>query len=151
MLKDLLESGKCFKLVCGAGNQDLAEVEKLTALYAKAGCRFFDINASKEVINAAKKGLEFAEVNDAYLCVSVGIKGDPHVNKAVIDYEKCISCGQCDEICPQKAIVYHKVKKNRCIGCGRCLKACPKGAISYISEAKELSEVLPPLLDMVSS
>ncbi len=148
MLKDLLESGKCFKLVCGAGNQDLAEVEKLTALYAKAGCRFFDINASKEVINAAKKGLEFAEVNDAYLCVSVGIKGDPHVNKAVIDYEKCISCGQCDEICPQKAIVYHKVKKNRCIGCGRCLKACPKGAISYISEAKELSEVLPPLLDM---
>lgn len=147
MLKNLLESKKCFKLVCGAGNQDLMEVEKLTALYAKAGCRFFDLNASEEVIEAARRGLKFAGAEDAYLCVSAGIKGDPHVNKAVIDYEKCISCGQCDEICPQNAIKYHKVKKLRCIGCGRCAKICPKDAISYVSEAKELSGLLPPLIN----
>ena len=29
MLKDLLEDKKCFKLVCGAGNEDADEVEKL--------------------------------------------------------------------------------------------------------------------------
>lgn len=147
MLESLLKSKKCFKLVCGAGNQDLAEVEKLTALYAKGGCRLFDLNASSEVIDAARKGLKYAGVEDACLCVSVGIKGDPHVNKAVIDYEKCIGCGQCDEICPQKAIKYHKVKRIRCIGCGKCAKICPKDAISFVSEAEDLSNILPPLIE----
>ena len=88
MLQDLLEKRNCFKLVCGAGNEDAAEVEKLVALYAKAGCRLFDLSAKEEVLDAAKRGLAKAGVNDAYLCVSVGIKGDPHISKAQIDYEK---------------------------------------------------------------
>ena len=132
MLKDLLESKRCFKLVCGAGNEDVLQVENLTALYAKAGCRFFDVNASSEVVEAAKRGLKFAEVDDACICVSVGIKGDPHVCKAQIDYDKCIGCGQCDEICPQRAIVYHKVKKAKCIGCGRVLPPLVKSGIDCI-------------------
>ena len=33
MLKDLLEKKQCFKLVCGAGNEDAIEVEKLTYIY----------------------------------------------------------------------------------------------------------------------
>lgn len=148
MIKDLLESKKCFKLVCGAGHEDAFEVERLVYLYAKAGCRFFDLNASPEIVLAAKRALKSAGVEDSCLCVSVGIKGDPHISKAVIDYEKCIGCSQCDEICPQGAIRYHKVKSKRCIGCGRCAKICPKGAISYVSEPKELCEVLPPLIDL---
>ena len=147
MLKEVLEAKNCFKLVCGAGNEDAKEVEKLVAVYAKAGCRFFDLSASEEIIDAARRGLEFAGVNDAYLCVSVGIKNDPHVNKAVVDYKKCISCCSCDEVCPQGAIKYAKVKKYKCIGCGRCAKICPKGAISYVSEEKDLHEVLPPLIE----
>lgn len=146
MLKDLLEAKNCFKLVCGAGNEDAKEVERLVALYSKAGCRFFDLSASEEIVDAAKRGLEFSGVNDAYLCVSVGIKGDPHVNKAVVDYDKCISCYSCDSVCPQGAIKYAKVKKFKCIGCGKCAKTCPKGAISYVSEEKDLREVLPPLI-----
>lgn len=144
MLKELLESGKCFKLVCGAGNEDSVEVEKLVALYSTAGCRFFDLSAKPEIVEAAKRGLR----QEAALCVSVGIKGDLHINKAQIDYEKCKSCGICDEICPQKAIKYHKVKTIRCIGCGKCAKACPQKAISYISQNLELEKVLPPLIDM---
>ena len=35
MLKDLLEQRQCFKLVCGAGNEDAEEVEKLVTLYSK--------------------------------------------------------------------------------------------------------------------
>lgn len=147
MLKEVLEAKNCFKLVCGAGNEDAKEVEKLVAVYAKAGCRFFDLSASEEIIDAARRGFEFAGVNDAYLCVSVGIKNDPHVNKAVVDYKKCISCCSCDEVCPQGAIKYAKVKKYKCIGCGRCAKICPKGAISYVSEEKDLHEVLPPLIE----
>lgn len=146
MLSDILD-GNCFKLVCGAGNEDAKEVEKLTALYSAAGCRFFDLSAREEIIYATKKGLEYSNVKDAYLCVSVGIKGDPHVNKAQIDYEKCVGCGKCDEICPQGAIKYHKVKRIRCIGCGKCAKVCSKCAISYIAESRELNEILPPLLN----
>ncbi len=143
MFSDILD-GKCFKLVCGAGNEDADEVEKLVALYSAAGCKFFDLSAKPEIVDAAKRALDGKE---AYLCVSVGIKGDPHVNKAQIDYEKCVGCGKCDEICPQGAIKYHKVKKLRCIGCGKCQKVCSKGAISYISEDKDLREVLPPLIE----
>lgn len=147
MLRDLLEQKGLFKLVCGAGNEDAEEVEKLVFLYAKAGCKLFDLSAKPEIVDAAKRGLKRADVDDAYLCVSVGIKGDPHISKAQIDYEKCVGCGKCDEICSSRAIVYHKVKTTRCIGCGKCAKVCSKGAISYISENKNLNEIIPPILD----
>lgn len=146
MLKTLLENGNCFKLVCGAGNEDAAEVEKLVTLYAKAGCRFFDLSAKEEVLEAAKRGLARAGAEDAFLCVSVGIKGDPHISKAQIDTEKCVGCGKCDEICPNNAIKYHKVKQIKCIGCGKCAKVCSKGAITYTSENIDLNIVLPPLI-----
>ncbi len=144
MLKDILESGKCFKLVCGAGNEDAAEVEKLVALYSAAGCKFFDLSAKPEIVDAAKRALKGRE---ACLCVSVGIKGDPHVRKAQIDYEKCVGCHKCEEICPQKAIKHCKVKSSRCIGCGKCYSVCKHDAISLISENKDLREVLPPLIE----
>ena len=173
MLADILD-GKCFKLVCGAGNEDAAEVEKLVALYSAAGCRFFDLSAKPAIVDAAKRALSGKE---AYLCVSVGIKGDPHVNKARIDYEKCVGCGKCSEICPQGAIKYHKVKSIRrlvarnkrvygsarlavrqvnaslcpllairCIGCSKCEKVCSKDAISYVPQEVDLKEILPPLI-----
>lgn len=166
MLKDLLDKGKCFKLVCGAGNEDAVEVEKLVALYSAAGCKFFDLSAKPEIVDAAKRGLQGRE---GYLCISVGIKGDPHIRKAQIDFEKCTGCHKCEEICPQKAILIDtsssyaaRVKQvygrklnasalrpllaARCIGCGKCFSVCKHNAISFVSENKDLSEVLPPLL-----
>lgn len=143
MLEDLLKTNKCFKLVCGAGNEDAAEVEKLVKLYSSAGCKFFDLSAKPEIVDAAKRGLEDRE---GYLCVSVGIKGDPHVRKACIDGEKCVGCHKCEEICPQKAIRGSKINTARCIGCGKCANICKHDAISYVSENKDLSEVLPPLI-----
>lgn len=141
----LLDEGKCFKLVCGAGNEDAQEVEKLVALYSKAGCKFFDLSAKPEIVEAAKRGLQGRE---GYLCVSVGIKGDPHVRKAQIDYEKCAGCHKCEEVCPQRTIKHCKVKSARCIGCGKCFSVCRHGAISFVSENKDLSEVLPELIKL---
>ncbi len=144
MLKDLLDSRKCFKLVCGAGNEDALEVEKLVALYSAAGCKFFDLSAKPEIIDTAKRGLGDRE---GYLCVSVGSKGDPHVRKAQIDYEKCAGCHKCEEICPQKTIRHCKVLAARCIGCGKCYSVCRHGAISFKEEAGDLNEILPPLIE----
>ena len=53
MLKDLFEQKKCFKLVCGAGNEDADEVEKIVTIYSKAGCNFFDVCAKPEIVDAA--------------------------------------------------------------------------------------------------
>lgn len=146
MLKNLLEDKHCFKLVCGAGNEDVESIRRLVYLYALAGCRFFDLSANEEVVDAVLETLHNANIYDAYICVSVGIKSDPHCNKAVINYDKCINCGSCESICPQGAIHYAKVKKSKCIGCGRCWKVCPKMAISYTPEEKKPDEILPQLI-----
>lgn len=153
MLLDILRERKCFKLVCGAGNEDETEVEKLVTLYSKAGCNFFDICAKPEIVKAAKKGLERAGIKEnRYLCVSCGIKGDPHVSKAYINADNCVKCGKCTKTCLQYAIAEnpdsYKIKKTRCIGCGKCSAICPQNAITMTSEFKNLQEVLPPIISL---
>ena len=150
MLKDLLDKRQCFKLVCGAGNEDVEEVEKLVTIYSKAGCTFFDLCAKPEIVDAAKRGLKRAGIEqNQYLCVSVGISGDPHITKAFINQETCKKCGKCKTVCPHDAILEldkYKVKKERCIGCGQCAKYCPHNAIEMISQIQEYDEILPPLI-----
>ena len=150
MLKDLLDKKQCFKLVCGAGNEDAEEVERLVTLYSKAGCMFFDLCAKPEIVDAAKRGLERAGIKEnRYLCVSVGIDGDPHITKAVIDQTKCVKCGKCKSICPHDAIIEldkYKVKKERCLGCTQCANQCPKGAIEMVSQLMDYKDALPKLI-----
>jgi len=150
MLKDLLNNRQCFKLVCGAGNEDAEEVEKLVTIYSKAGCTFFDVCAKPEIVEAAKRGLVRAGISeDRYMCVSVGIAGDPHITKAIIEQDKCVKCGKCKLVCPHDAIIEldkYKVKKVRCIGCGKCVKSCPKQAIYMESQIIDYNEVLPKLI-----
>ena len=151
MLDNVLKAKKCFKLVCGAGNEDAIEVEKLVALYSLAGCNLFDLCAKPEIVDAAKRGLSYAGIyEDRYLCLSVGIQGDPHVSKAAINQNLCKNCSACQKVCLQNAIQdnesSHFVNKTRCIGCGKCISVCPFGAISITSEFKDLKEVLPPLI-----
>ena len=43
------------KIVCGAGNEDCESVKRLVFVYAKAGCKYFDISARKEILEAAKE------------------------------------------------------------------------------------------------
>ena len=151
MLKDLLENKKCFKLVCGAGNEDAIEVEKLVTIYSLAGCNFFDVCAKPEIVDAAKRGLKNAGIfENRYLCVSVGIDGDPHITKASINTSKCITCGACKTVCPHDAINFDngfKINKTRCLGCGQCANICPQKAINMESQLVDYKEVLPKLIE----
>lgn len=131
-----------FKLVCGAGNEEAENVKRLVYVYSRAGCRFFDLSARKEILSAAKEALMLAGVEDAMLCVSVGIKGDPHITKAKINYDKCVKCGRCVGACINDAISAEIIiDKKRCIGCGNCAKQC--SAITMFDKDVNVAEILP--------
>lgn len=147
MLEDILKSKNCFKLVCGAGNEDSDEVEKLVYLYSKAGCNIFDVSANVDVVRAAKRGLKRAGiVENRFICVSVGIKGDPHVNKATINPEKCRRCMKCFSVCEQRAIKSCFVDETKCIGCEKCFRVCAYEAVEIVNKPTDLNKILPEII-----
>lgn len=60
------------------------------------------------------------------------------------DYDKCIGCGKCMEICPVQVIKmegdYPVVDKEWCIGCGVCAIPCPSSAVRLVRK----TDALPP-------
>lgn len=53
-----------------------------------------------------------------------------------IDYDKCVNCKLCENICPYFAISSNnekvEVDKSKCFGCGLCESKCPKKAIEGV-------------------
>ena len=160
LYKDLLAQSKYFKLVCGAGNEDAEEVEYLCYVYTLAGCMGFDVSASATIVQAAIRGIDQAleKANDLsivipfrpFVTVSVGMPGDHHVRKALIEPDKCVECNLCIPVCPTDAIPSTLVVVDElCIGCGNCEAVCPPAAnaIRYRHNAKELATVLPACVE----
>jgi ferredoxin len=154
--KDLLEASSFFKLVCGAGNENADEIEKLAFIYTQAGCKGFDVSASPLIVEACKSGIEKAIEAKGYdsdknwikpfITVSVGMPGDHHVRKAFIDPHPCVNCNLCIPVCPTDAIPSSLViDESICIGCGNCEAVCPPAAhaIRYRHNAKDLIDILP--------
>lgn len=147
MVEELLKSRDFFKLVCGAGNEDAETVKRLVYIYALAGCKVFDISARKDILEAAKEGARLAEVDDVHFCVSVGIKGDPHISKAGVNGGSCILCGNCVRNCINGAVLSAgMIDEKKCIGCGACVKKCPTGAITMYDKDVNVRTVLPELV-----
>jgi Fe-S-cluster-containing hydrogenase component 2 len=153
-----LASGRWVKLICGAGNQDLAAIEDLCAIYALAGVHCIDVAADPAVAAAARRGMAWAAAQqpgglgrDPWLMLSLSDGDDPHFRKARFDPEHCpADCPRpCQRVCPALAIGPARgVLRERCYGCGRCLPACPLGLIQ--EEQVELSaEAVPALLQAV--
>lgn len=152
--KRLLDAGKFFKLVCGAGNEDAKEVQMLSYIYTLAGCSGFDVSANPEIVTACRQGIEkalgasnkyYATDLKPFITVSVGMPGDHHVRKAFIT-DDCVKCNLCIPVCPTDAIPESLIiEQTLCIGCGNCEAVCPPAAnaIRYRHNAKELSEILP--------
>ncbi|MBT1247159.1 MULTISPECIES: monomeric [FeFe] hydrogenase [unclassified Thermosipho (in: thermotogales)] len=84
-------------------------------------------------------------------------------NRAIIDYDKCVSCGLCSSACPYDAIIKLErpcekscipkaigktktspieVSQEKCTGCGACLVACPFGALEFPSQILQVAHKL---------
>lgn len=147
-MHDFLEASPFFKLICAAGNENLQQVEKLVYIYSKAGCRFFDVAANKNIVKVAKNALKKANLNDrVFICISVATKNDQHTQKAFIK-EFCNHCGKCAKVCPQGAISDFKVEANKCIGCFKCYNICDIKAIEFESQKQDLQTFLPESIDL---
>lgn len=152
MLKDYLEEGNIIKIASGCGTEDAEYIEKLVRLYSLAGVRYFDISARPSSVIAAREGARKAgKLDDIFINVSMGIKGDPHADKAKIHYSMCSSCGACVRACKNEAILgppLVDIVNSRCIGCGQCAKVCPRNAIEMYSAAKPVRELVEPLKEL---
>lgn len=153
-LKDILEERRLFKMVCGVGNEDAEEIQRLSLIFTLAGSTMLDLSANPDIVEAAAKGIEKAykiapllkrkiEIRP-YLNISIGLKGDPHARKARIEKERCSKCGRCIKVCGQKAIKNDlTIIKYRCIGCGHCGAVCKDKAISYTDKKADIGKILP--------
>lgn len=60
--------------------------------------------------------------------------------------EKCISCGDCVAVCPQKAVSIQNclpvLERSRCIACGECVEECLEGARAVSGSLKTVWELL---------
>lgn len=158
--RSIMENGNLFKMICGAGNEDVDEVYKLSFLYTLAGANSIDMSATIEVVESAVKGVNDAEKIIAqenildnyirpYLTVSIGMPGDHHVRKAKIISENCTECDACIPVCPTDAIPnILEIIEARCIGCGACGVACQDDAIGYSHKEIEIESVLKKCVEL---
>lgn len=67
--------------------------------------------------------------------------------KPVFDHEKCIGCGNCEQVCPEGCTYnsntqnkqgkeFREVDLDYCKGCGICAEECPVKCIKMILEDK---------------
>lgn len=121
ILRNIIQEQKCFKMICGAGNEDTIQVKKLAFVYTLAGAKILDVSANVNVVTAASEGIELAYSYSSkigidigirpYIMVSIGMPGDHHVRKSYIDPFKCIGCTLCIPVCPTDAIPKNFVKE----------------------------------------
>lgn len=149
-----LQTGRWFKLICGASYQHLPSVRHLTLAYTLAGADCIDVAADPAVIRATLEAIAmaahwadiahqrgFGYGGRPWLMVSLNDGEDPHFRKAEFDATACPPhCPRpCETVCPAGAIAFSEVQAGiideLCYGCGRCIPVCPSDLIktrSYV-------------------
>jgi uncharacterized Fe-S center protein len=93
------------------------------------------------------KGHEMAGFGGAIKNLAMGCapaigKKDQHSTRQKVNKEKCITCGECEKVCPVDAITIEEkadIDNTICIGCGECMTVCPTDAI-YLNWKTELQD-----------
>ncbi|MCF6242088.1 MAG: monomeric [FeFe] hydrogenase [Bacteroidales bacterium] len=98
--------------------------------------------------------------------------------KSIINYDTCISCGKCYNVCPYKAVIHSPIPceevcpvdaiyrdektgkevidYSKCIFCGKCIQACPFGTIVersqmlYIAKQIKTKNKQKPIIAMLA-
>lgn len=63
--------------------------------------------------------------------------------------ERCISCGDCQAVCPQASVHLqseNRIDRKRCTGCGLCAESCPAEALTLVGKEYELEELVEIVL-----
>ncbi len=76
------------------------------------------------------------------------IRSEPLLSFAA---DKCISCGDCVDVCPNQAHVMdeqqgHVFHRERCDACGECAEVCPSRALELVGRDVSCEEVLEHVL-----
>ena len=68
----------------------------------------------------------------------------------VFKSEKCMLCGRCAAVCPQKCHVFensrHELRRDKCVRCGRCAEECPAEALKLAGRKLSVAEVMSEVL-----
>ena len=78
------------------------------------------------------------------LSASANKTGGWRTSMPVVNMEKCIGCGQCAKVCPEKTINIIEMNGKKkaqtdlsyCKGCGLCATNCPLKAVTMEIESK---------------
>lgn len=118
-------------------------MKKLLILSGKGGTGKTTV-ASAFIRFAQAKAFADCDVDAPNLHIVAGVDAEPQKSdyygsqKAVIDTDKCISCGMCREKCRFEAIEIaddkYKVNEFSCEGCGVCVAVCPTGAVTLADD-----------------
>jgi Fe-S-cluster-containing hydrogenase component 2 len=131
--------------------------EKLPLSVCDAGCS--ECSSAKVIVTGNCRGCFSRRC--MYKCPKGAISVVNQVS--VIDYSKCVNCGQCVGVCPYNAIVkttvpcenacptgaIHKdedghtqIKPEKCISCGNCFSKCPFSAVMERSQMLDVMKAL---------
>jgi electron transport complex protein RnfB len=159
------------KIAAAMGQEPIAETEKMVAHVICGGtldrCKVKHHYAGiKDCVAATLAGN--GDKACAYACLGYGtcVKVCPfgaiHIDErdriAVVDYDKCQSCGKCVEACPKKVLEMLPVSlpveihcraaaagklvsdncRVGCVGCGLCEKSCNFGAIEMVNHLPKI-------------
>ncbi|MDT8899710.1 DUF362 domain-containing protein [Anaeroselena agilis] len=108
------------------------------------------VSADSVIVLSHFKGHEMAGFGGAIKNLAMGGapavgKKEQHATKFFVDHAKCVGCGKCSVVCPEKAVAVNEKKATiasaKCIGCGECLTVCPVKAIGMDWET-DLADML---------
>lgn len=131
---DYTVTGAPIIIADGLRSENIAEVQIGKKHFDKVKLARDIVSADSVIVLSHFKGHEMAGFGGAIKNLAMGGapaagKKEQHASRIIIDQDKCVGCGKCSTVCPEKAISVSEKKANinldRCIGCGECLTVCP--------------------------